>query len=170
MLTDRIILVTLQSGRLVTPCALTSCHVVISKQNRTIRALRSSRCVTGRRPRDENHAVRFRQSAENRCRARDTQPIRDVSDVLSRGVQALAPPGSWKKIWEEEVLSLIYVSPSSSQTTTYKEVFVHWSRKSSLIMFPLVFVLRLYNSRKSEFKSHWVLLSFGLLPRLSKKT
>ena len=42
---------------LVTPCALTSCHVVISKQGSTIRALGYNRCVTGRRPRDENHAV-----------------------------------------------------------------------------------------------------------------
>ena len=46
---------------LVTPCALTSCHVVISKQDSTIRTLGYNRCVTGRRPRDENHAVRFRQ-------------------------------------------------------------------------------------------------------------
>ena len=50
-----------------------------------IRALRSNRCVTGRRSRDENHAVRFRQSAENRSRARDTQPTRGVSGELARG-------------------------------------------------------------------------------------
>ena len=30
---------------LVTPCALTSCHVVISKQDSTIRALKLNRCV-----------------------------------------------------------------------------------------------------------------------------
>ena len=46
---------------LVTPCALTNCHVVISKQDSTIRELRRNRYVTGRRTRDENHAVRFRQ-------------------------------------------------------------------------------------------------------------
>ena len=49
---------------LVTPCALTSCHVVISKQR--VRAVGSNRCVAGRRPHHENHVVRFRQSAENR--------------------------------------------------------------------------------------------------------
>ena len=43
---------------LVTPCALTSCHIVISKQYSTIRAVSSKRCVNGRRSRDENHAVR----------------------------------------------------------------------------------------------------------------
>ena len=64
----------------MTPCALTSRHVVISKQVSAIRALGYNMCVIGRRPRDENHAVRFRQGAENRSRARDTQPIWGVSD------------------------------------------------------------------------------------------
>ena len=54
---------------LVTPYALTSCHVVISKQDSTIRAVRYNRCVTRRRPRNESHVVRFRQGAENRSRA-----------------------------------------------------------------------------------------------------
>ena len=44
---------------LVTQCALTSCHVVISKQDNTMRALGPNRYVTERRTRDENHAVRF---------------------------------------------------------------------------------------------------------------
>ena len=61
---------------LVTPCALTSCHVVISKQDSTVGEDGYNRCVIGRTPRDENHAVRFRQSAENRSRAKDTQPKR----------------------------------------------------------------------------------------------
>ena len=61
-----------------TPCALTSCHILISKQedDSTIRAVGYNRCVTGRRPRDENYAVRFGQNAENRSRAWDTQSIR----------------------------------------------------------------------------------------------
>ena len=38
---------------LVTPCALTNCHVVISKQGwQCVRAGRSSRCVIGRWPRN----------------------------------------------------------------------------------------------------------------------
>ena len=51
---------------LVTACALTSCHVVISQQGYdcTIRALGYNRCVTGRIPRDENHEVWFRQWSE----------------------------------------------------------------------------------------------------------
>ena len=85
---------------LVTPCALASCHILISKHedDSTIRAVGYNRCVTGRRSRNENHAVRFRLRAENRSRARDTQLVRGVSNELARGVQALAPPGSWKKI------------------------------------------------------------------------
>ena len=46
---------------LVTPFALTNCHIVISKQDYTIRAVGYNSCVIGRRPRDENHAVRLRQ-------------------------------------------------------------------------------------------------------------
>ena len=72
---------------LVTPCALTSCYV-ISKQDSMIKALGYNRGVTGRRPRDENRAVRFRGSAENRSRTRDTQPIRRLGRL-------------WRKIWEE---------------------------------------------------------------------
>ena len=73
------------SSFLVTPCSLKSYHVVISKQYSAIRAVGYDRCVTGRRSRDENHATRFRQSAKNRSRMRDTQPIRGVSDELAMG-------------------------------------------------------------------------------------
>ena len=78
---------------LVTPCVLSSSHILISRQedDSRIRALGYNRCVTGRRPCDENHAVRFRQSAENRRRARDTQPTRGVSDVLARGCKRWHP-------------------------------------------------------------------------------
>ena len=73
---------------LVTRYALASCHILIRKQEdySTIGAVGYNRCVTRRRPRHENHAVRFRQSAENRCRARDTQPIRGVA--ACKGMQA----------------------------------------------------------------------------------
>ena len=64
---------------------LESCHILISKQDSTIRALRSKRCVTGRRSQDENHAVRFQQSAENRSQAGDMQTTRCVSEKLARG-------------------------------------------------------------------------------------
>ena len=75
----------------VTPCALASCHVVISKQedDSIISAVGYNRCVTGRRPRDENHAVRFRPRAENH-----SQAIRGVSDKFAREWKcwhALAP-------------------------------------------------------------------------------
>ena len=51
----------------------------------TIRALAYNRCVSRKRSRDENHAVRFRQSADNHSRPRDMQPGRGVSDELARG-------------------------------------------------------------------------------------
>ena len=92
------------------PACLTSCHILISKQHSTIRALGSNRYVTGRRSRDENPAVTFRQSAKNRSRARDTQPN-------LQGGASVGTPGSWK-IWEEEVLSLsICLSTHLSHTT-----------------------------------------------------
>ena len=68
---------------LVTPWALTSCHVVIRKQGwQCIGKVRSSNCITGRRPRD----VRTTRSDLDRVqritsRARDRQPIRLISDV-----------------------------------------------------------------------------------------
>ena len=73
------------------PVCLASCHILISKQDSTIRLLRSNRSVTGKRSRDENHAVRLRQSAENLSRARDTQPTRGVSDELARGCKRWHP-------------------------------------------------------------------------------
>ena len=50
-----------------------------------IGALTYNRCLTGRRSRDENYVVRFKQSAENCSQARDMQTIRGVSDKLARG-------------------------------------------------------------------------------------
>ena len=72
---------------LVTPCILTGCPAVMSKQgyDSMIRAVDYNRYVTGGRPHDENHTVSFRQSAENRSRTRGTQPIRGISDELERG-------------------------------------------------------------------------------------
>ena len=151
----------------MTSCALTSCHVVISKQGSRLRTLGYSWCVTGWRPRDENHAVRFRQSAENCSRARDTQPIRCVS--ACKGVQALVPPVFWKKIWEEEVFSLSICLPThlshTTETSTLSRIkcgryifikkcvrsFIE-VHKLCLIMFLLIFVLRLYNIWKSTKK------------------
>ena len=89
---------------LVTPCALTSCHAVISKQGSAIRAVGYNRCVTGRRPRDENHAVRFRQREGNR----ESSEGHAADQSVSR-----------KKIWEE-VLSLstcLVISFSTNQKT-----------------------------------------------------
>ena len=77
-----------------------------------------------------------------RSRARDMQPIRGVSKasltIRCKGVQAFAPSGSRKKIWDKKKSPLwVYVSPSISQQTIncgplsrinwgiylYKEVF-----------------------------------------------
>ena len=98
------------------PVSLTSCHILISKQDTTIRALRSSRCVTGRRSRDENHAVRFRQSVENRSPARDTQLTRGVSDELSRGCKRLHPLAPGRRYGKKKSSLWVYVSPPNSHT------------------------------------------------------
>ena len=101
---------------LVTPCALTSCHVVINKMDSTIRALRSNRCVTGRRPRDDNYAVRFRQSAENCSLARDSQPIRGVSDKLARGCKRWHSLAPGRRYVKKKSSLRVYVSPPISHT------------------------------------------------------
>ena len=71
----------------------------------------------------DNHAVRFRQSVQERIesQARDMQPIRGVSvvsdDMACKGVQAFVPPTSRKKIWGKKKSPLwAYVSSSISQT------------------------------------------------------
>ena len=76
------------SSFLVTLCALTSCHIVISKQgdDSTSRQLGPHRCITGRRPRDEKHTVRFRdrigveRGTRSRAEALGSQTLR-----LARG-------------------------------------------------------------------------------------
>ena len=142
---------------LETPCAWQAVIILISKQDRMIRVRRSKRCVTGRRSRDENHMMRFRESAENLSRARDMHPIRSVSDELARRCKRWHPPDSWKKIWEEEVLALsICLSTPLSHTTETstisrikceRYIFINKCvcsfievRKWCLIMFPLVYV------------------------------
>ena len=105
---------------LLTPRALTSCHILISKQedDSTIRAVGYNRCVIGRTPRDENHAVKFRQSAENRSRVRDTQPIRGVSDELARGCKRWQPLAPRRRSRKKKSSLWVYVTPSLSQLTT----------------------------------------------------
>ena len=57
-------------------------------------------CVTGRGSREENHAVSFRQSAENCSPAWNTQPIR--SSLMSlQGGASVGTPWPQKKIWKE---------------------------------------------------------------------
>ena len=148
----------------MTPCTLASCHILISKQedDSTIRVLGYNRCVTGKRSRDENYAVRFRQSAENRSRARDTQPTRGVSDELARGCKRWHLQAPRRRYWKKSSL-WVYVSPPILSHTTEtsnlsrikcgRYIFIKKCvrsfievRKLCLIIFPLVFVLRLYNN------------------------
>ena len=108
---------------LVAPCAFTSCHVVISKQDSTIRALRSHRCATGMGLRHKNHGVRFRQSVENRSRARDTQPIRGVSDDLARGCKHWHPQVPGRRYGKKKSSLWAYVSLPISHTPQNHQPF-----------------------------------------------
>ena len=148
---------------LVTACALTSCHVVISKQGSTIRSLRYNRCVTGRRPRDENNAVTFRQSAENRVEP-GTRSRSEVSR-LARGCKRWHPLAPGRRYGKKKSSEYISLHPSFTHHRNinpfenkvweihifYKEVcsfvrsFIEVC-KLCLIIFPLVFVLRLFNT------------------------
>ena len=126
------------------PGCLASCHILISKQDSTIRALRLNRCVTGRRSCDENHVVRFRQSAENHSRARNTQPTRGVFDELARGCKRWHTLAPGRRYGMKKSSLWVYVSPLISHTPKkhqpfqelnvrdiyfYKEEcsFIHWS-------------------------------------------
>ena len=101
---------------LVTSCALTSCHVVISKQDSTIRAVWYNRCVTGRRPRDKNHAVRFRQ----RQKIGVERGTRSRSEVFqqARGCKRWHPLALGRRYGKRKSYLWVYVSPSISQLTT----------------------------------------------------
>ena len=66
---------------------------LISKQedDSTIRAVGYNRCVTGRKPCDESHMVRFGQSADNCSRVRDMQPI-SLSPTSLQGGASVGTP------------------------------------------------------------------------------
>ena len=110
---------------LVTPCGLASSHILITKQedDSTIRALGYNRCVTGRRPRDENHAGRFRQSAENHSQVRDLQPVRSISDELARGCKRWHPLDPGRRYGKKKSALWVYVYPFISQLTTTEGPF-----------------------------------------------
>ena len=105
------------------PVCLASCPILTSKQDSTIRALRSNRCVTGRRSRDGNHAVRSRLSAENHSRARDTQPTRGVSGELAKGCKRWHPLAPRRRYGKKSSLG-VYVSPLISQTPQKHKPFL----------------------------------------------
>ena len=95
---------------LVTPCALANCHILISKQQRDqgtrVQQVCNRKETIKWEPRDqiyteseswEGHAAEQRRL----CWA-------------CKGMQALAPSDSQKKIWEEEVL-FTHLSPQKHQ-------------------------------------------------------
>ena len=81
---------------LVIPCALTSCHVVISKQDSTIRDTQVVRVC------NRKETTWWEPHGQIWTRSRSERRLWRAYKV----VQALAPPGSWKKIWKEKVFFL----------------------------------------------------------------
>ena len=143
---------------LVTLCALASCHILISKQGSTIRALVYNRWVTGRRPCDENHAVIFGQCRESQSSVGHAADQRRLWRACKR-VQGLAPPGSQKKIWEEEVLSpsiclCVPLSRIKWEMYFYKEVcFVRSLKFGNYVWL----CFRLYNHYGYTTPSSWLI-------------
>ena len=132
-----------------------------------VRAVRSNRCVTGRRPRDMK-TTRSDLNSFQRIEswARDRQPIIGVSDVsddtASKGVQALARPGPRKKIWDKKKSHLwVYVSLSIYQTNNnlwspfenkMRYIFfikMHFVRSLSLVMLLVV------HKDTTEYATQW---------------
>ena len=98
---------------LVTPCAWQA--VTYWLVNRTARSEHS--VWTGVWPEGgENHAVRFRESAENRCRARDSQPTKGVSDELTRACKCWHPKSPGRRYGKKKSSLWVYVSPPTSHT------------------------------------------------------
>ena len=89
----------------MTPCALTSCHIVIGEWGDDSGSEQSG--PTG---------VRFRQRQRIESQARDMQPIRGLGHLWRYGLQEGANIGSWKKLWDKKSLLWVYFSPSISQT------------------------------------------------------
>ena len=98
------------SSFLVTPCALTSCHVVISKLESTIRALGYNRCVTGSRSRNENHAIRFRKrqriAVERGTRSRSEASLTSLQRGARVGIPWLLEEHMGRKSPLSEYMSL----------------------------------------------------------------
>ena len=100
----------------------------------------------------ENHAVRFRQSAENCSQARDMQPIRSIGTpwLLEEDMERRSPLSEYMSPYP----SLTHqrnINPFENEVSEiyfYKKcvhLFIE-VRKLCLIMFPLIFVLQLYNT------------------------
>ena len=73
---------------------------------------------------DENYVVRFGQRGENCSRARDTQPIRGVSDELARGCKRWHPLAPGRRYGKKKSSLWVYVSPAISQLTTNSGAFL----------------------------------------------
>ena len=94
-------------------------------------------CIKKETTWDENHAVRFRVQSESRVEA----GIHSRSEASGRlwrhglqGVQALAPLGSRKKIWDKKKSPFwVYVTPSISQT--YNKLCTSFENKMREIYF-----------------------------------
>ena len=98
---------------LVTPCALTSCHIVISKQGSSIRALGYNRCVIGRRPHDQNHTVRFRQRQRTAVEHETHSWSEVISDKLERGCKRWHPLTSGRRYGKKSSLWVyMFLHPS----------------------------------------------------------
>ena len=67
--------------------------------------------------RNENHAVSLERVLRIAVERGTRNRTEVVSDELARGLQALVPPGSWKKIWEEVHSLSIFLSTHLSHTT-----------------------------------------------------
>ena len=72
---------------------------------------------------------------------------------VCKGLQALAPPGSWKKVWDKKRSPLwVYVTPSISEITTNCGPF--WRIKAEIYFDKEVFRLFI------EFRKSWVYNTF----------
>ena len=145
---------------LVTLCALTSCHTVMSKQGYDST---SGQCVTRRRQCDENHAVRFR---ERECRELGVE--QGTANQRCHGLQGGASVGTpWlpeedmgRSPLSEYICLSIYLSTNNKLwallENKMRDIFI---KKCFIRSLNFILSLWLYNKKCLAFANEHVLWS-----------
>ena len=124
----------------LTPYALTSCHIVISKQGMAERRSRLVEQVCNRKETRwyENHVIRFRQSVQSESRvepgirSRSEALVSSLTIRLARGCKRWHPWPQEEDMGQEET-TFLSIRPSISQS--YNKLYAPFENKMREIYF-----------------------------------